>query len=439
MREHPIPQDVTGYKFHLVGDMTLKQFAELLVGVILALIFYKTNLPNLFRWPLTLGTAGLGFIIAFVPFEERPLDQWLLTFIKSLYSPTKFYWRRQTKIPDPFKYEATKQQEEQQAQVDLTPAKHQKIKEFMQSIDQPLHKKDEWDRQFDQRVGTILDTFSQVDTPELNIDLSTTDHDQVATAQKEQGEHEQHIKQHVKQNQDAGQNNLGENVGEVAKHGVKDDVQSEFNADKKHEVKPDLKVRVRDLAEAKQVQGSQIQASTQARVKAQQALAQQTQSQSKQTIIKTESGSQQSASQTQAQQKPQGHLSTKQTRQTNPKQAATKQIKQAQQTTAQASQASFNSNLPLPSPPTQPNSLTGMVITPQEELVAGALVEVKNSAGQVVRAVKTNSLGQFFITTPLSNDNYFIQVKKPGYNFTPQQLQLSGQIVKPIEIRSQTS
>jgi hypothetical protein len=436
MREHPIPQDVTGYRFHLVGDMTLKQFAELLVGVILALIFYKTNLPGLFRWPLTLGAAGLGFAMAFVPFEERPLDQWLFTFVKSLYKPTKFYWRRQTKIPDPFKYEATKQQEEQQAQVDLTPAKHQKIKEFMQSIDQPLRKKDEWDRQFDQRVGAILNTFSQVETPELKINLSATNNNQATTAQGEKGEKDE-------SGENIGQNNMGT--------AVKNDVKSAVSVSEKHKAKPKLKVRVRDLAEANQVQDSQVHVSTQARVKAQQAQAQQAQTQSKQTLGKEKRGvqqtrqvaqnnSQQTTPQPQARQKSQENLPTKQTRQPTNEQAANRQqVKQAQQTTPQVNQASFNSNLPLPSPPTQPNSLTGMVITPQEELVAGALVEVRNSAGQVVRAVKTNSLGQFFITTPLSNDNYFIQVKKPGYNFAPQQLQLSGQIVKPIEIRAQTT
>ena len=34
MREHPIPQDITGYKFHIIGSMTLKQFLEIAIGVI---------------------------------------------------------------------------------------------------------------------------------------------------------------------------------------------------------------------------------------------------------------------------------------------------------------------------------------------------------------------------------------------------------------------
>jgi hypothetical protein len=38
MKEHPIPQDITNYRFHIVGSMTLKQFGECAAGVIIALI-----------------------------------------------------------------------------------------------------------------------------------------------------------------------------------------------------------------------------------------------------------------------------------------------------------------------------------------------------------------------------------------------------------------
>ena len=41
MKQHPIPQDITGYKFHLIGAMTLKQFAEVAVGAIIAFIVLK--------------------------------------------------------------------------------------------------------------------------------------------------------------------------------------------------------------------------------------------------------------------------------------------------------------------------------------------------------------------------------------------------------------
>lgn len=133
MQEHPIPQDITGYKFHIIGSMTLKQFGEIFLGVIFAVLFYKTNLVSIIKWPLVLLSVGLGAAAAFVPIEERPLDHWIITFFKVLYKPTKFYWRREPKIPDPFTYKPSEIQEDTST-LDLTPAKKQRIKEYVGAI-----------------------------------------------------------------------------------------------------------------------------------------------------------------------------------------------------------------------------------------------------------------------------------------------------------------
>lgn len=94
IEQHPIPQDVAGYKFRLVGEMTLQQFIWLAVGIIIALIIYSSPLPFFFKWPLATIFACLGAGIAFVPVEGRPLDKWLIAFIKSIYAPTIFVWQK---------------------------------------------------------------------------------------------------------------------------------------------------------------------------------------------------------------------------------------------------------------------------------------------------------------------------------------------------------
>lgn len=94
MIEHPIPQNVTSYQFHLVGDMTLKQFVELAAGIVLAWIIWSLGLPQIFKLPLTAIAALLGFALAFLPVEDRPLDQWILSFLKAIYGPTILLWRR---------------------------------------------------------------------------------------------------------------------------------------------------------------------------------------------------------------------------------------------------------------------------------------------------------------------------------------------------------
>ncbi len=94
MEQHPIPQNVTTFQFRLIGDMTIKQFAYLAGGTITAYIAYKLPLPFFFTYPLATICAFLGIGFAFVPIEERPMDVWVLSFIKNIYAPTQFLWQK---------------------------------------------------------------------------------------------------------------------------------------------------------------------------------------------------------------------------------------------------------------------------------------------------------------------------------------------------------
>jgi len=94
MEQHPIPQQITSYEFKLVGDMTLKQFAKAAGGIIVALILNSTQLVFFIKWPLMLTFASGGLAMAFLPFQDRPLETWMFSFIKSIYSPTIYIWKK---------------------------------------------------------------------------------------------------------------------------------------------------------------------------------------------------------------------------------------------------------------------------------------------------------------------------------------------------------
>lgn len=96
MEQHQIPQNISSYQFRLVGDMTLKQFFELAGGFLVGLIFYSTPLPGIVKWPIIILSVLLGAAMAFVPVEERPLEQWILAFFRTIYSPTVFNWKKTT-------------------------------------------------------------------------------------------------------------------------------------------------------------------------------------------------------------------------------------------------------------------------------------------------------------------------------------------------------
>lgn len=102
---HPIPQNVTNFEFHLVGDMTLKQFGYLALGLVIAFItFIGLASPFPFiAYPIIIISAATGAAFAFVPIQERPLDHWMAAFFKAIFSPTKLsYQSKLLKKEDPF-------------------------------------------------------------------------------------------------------------------------------------------------------------------------------------------------------------------------------------------------------------------------------------------------------------------------------------------------
>lgn len=99
MQPHPIPQDVTSFQFHLVGDMTLKQFMYLATSSTFAYIVFVFLSPiyPVVAWPIIIISVLSGVALAFLPIGSRPLDHWLLAFLGAIYSPTKRIWKKDNK------------------------------------------------------------------------------------------------------------------------------------------------------------------------------------------------------------------------------------------------------------------------------------------------------------------------------------------------------
>jgi hypothetical protein len=102
---HPVPQNVTNFEFHLIGDMTIKQFGYLAAGLVFAfLVFITLAQPQPFiAWPIMIISSGVGAAFAFVPIQERPLDHWMAAFFKAIFKPTKLvYASKFVQKDDPF-------------------------------------------------------------------------------------------------------------------------------------------------------------------------------------------------------------------------------------------------------------------------------------------------------------------------------------------------
>lgn len=102
----------------------------------------------------------------------------------------------------------------------------------------------------------------------------------------------------------------------------------------------------------------------------------------------------------------------------------------------QIQQATFTPSAAPPTPAEQPNTIVGQVITQDGHIVDAAILEIKNSAGIPVRALRSNRVGHFITVTPLADGGYEIITEKEGLEFETVKFVAEGKLIPPIEIRA---
>jgi len=102
-KQHVIPHNIMDVDFKLFGFMNLKQFIYVAVGAALAYITYILTrdkiIPGIFGWPIIIFSVLAGLSFGLLPFKGRPLDQWLISFILAVRSPTKRAWMKKGITP----------------------------------------------------------------------------------------------------------------------------------------------------------------------------------------------------------------------------------------------------------------------------------------------------------------------------------------------------
>lgn len=158
MQQHPVPQAVTAYKFKLVGDMTLKQFIELAIGLVGAWLIFNSGINILLKWTFGPLLGFFGFALAFIPIEDRPLDQWIINFFKAIYKPTQFIFQAKSKQMDIFSPTKSKSQTNQ---IDLPPP-HQ-LEDYLQTL--PSTPTTAFDQAETKYLDHISNLFGALGTP----------------------------------------------------------------------------------------------------------------------------------------------------------------------------------------------------------------------------------------------------------------------------------
>ncbi|MDQ5950748.1 MAG: hypothetical protein QG639_24, partial [Patescibacteria group bacterium] len=326
---------------------------------------------------------------------------WIATFFGIIYKPTQFFWKREQKIPEPFLYKGDQDKIRHVQEIDLTPARRQRIKEFLNSTKAITPSSEDFTDYEQQQLASVMNLFDSGALPAMAINpVNIQKPDLKVRVRTMRGLEEAHEAPQVviESNEPVAQ------VRAIPEPQPILPSPEELLATMDHSnAKKDVFLNTNQVAQNIEIPESQAI-----------------------SLSKKKNGEEEE--QTTYAHHPQvvdDHVFMKQ--EDLPQAAAGN--------TNTVAQATYNSALPFPDKPTEPNKLVGMVLTPSQDIVSNAIVEISTDKGAVARAVKTNLLGQFFITTPLKPGKYVVNVQKDGMTFEPIQIEMKNQIVEPLEIR----
>ena len=152
-KQHPVPQNIMDVEFKIVGDLTIHQFLYLLGGALGVYIIFSTPLSFFAKWFWILALGGASLALAFIPLEDRGLDQWLKNMLLSVYSPTQRVWRKEPTPPIYFLSDFARSIKKEI--ITLTPARSRRqLAEYLEGVP-PSEPKSKLDLREERRLQKI--------------------------------------------------------------------------------------------------------------------------------------------------------------------------------------------------------------------------------------------------------------------------------------------
>lgn len=448
MDNHPIPQDITGFQFKLVGNMTIKQFVYLAIGAIFAwLFFFIIEPPTLIKWPLAIGSFALGAMIAFVPVDGRPMDIMLINFIKALVSPTEYRYvkeggklsktplsppapistpttsiTRQIQTPVPADIPTPKKETSSGEDVDNNKVPHHSlIQDFKETLE---HKKTAKEvskikemKEENTKLHEEIEEIKKTSTPPEPMQDSISPPPPVQPVSGFGSEFISPVP-------------LSEESSDSKEIEKKDRELEEVRKDK-DKLKEELELLKKQLDET--IKEKDKLASAPVEVTPPPPIPQISPSQNELEKKLIESNREKDAFEKEL-------ISLKSKSQEETKKTFTPIVARPAESTqsVRSIPQGMEKSAGIPSIPDAPNLITGIVKDPRGNPLQNILIEVKDEDSNPVRAFKTNGLGKFASATSLSNGKYVISFEdtKETHKFDAVEMELVGSPVMPLEIIS---
>lgn len=462
MEQHPVPQHIAAFEFKLFGNLTVRQFVTLAIPLSAAAAIFFSNLPTLIRLPASTLLAIFAFVAALVPVGGRPLDKWVVAFIKAILSPTQRIWVKEHQIPQ---FLSVVVAPPPQLPVDqtITAGGRERLRQYLRSLPKkPLTPLDVAEQLAVQRLGLEPISAGEGKLPPAIIwpqAISLPQITQVAPGPQ--------ITSHAKPYILPG---LAKKLAKASSPaGPKAKLASEANFAVESVIPiktPDReirlihgvgKTRVRKLHFAPPegfdlsrlpIRGEkhfEISAELKRRFQFDESLFEKqftpsTQSKESRFLAKSESQKRSRRIPKDKSAVPKPKLTTVPPPDVSLKKASSQNVE------AIISQSWPKSHLTQPGPDlaraqivpltNRPNVISGITTTPESTPLENVILVVKDTQGIPKRALKTNKLGQFLSATPLENGTYTVEIESESHTFEPFTLNLTGQVLAPLEVKA---
>jgi len=394
-KTHAVPQHIAAFEFKLIGDLTIKQFLFAGVGVAVAYAAWISELNFFLKWAVIISSLGLGLGTAFFPIQDRTLDQWLLNFIAALFSPTQRVWRKE---PQPPEYLREDYSQFLTSQVlSITPLQsRRRLQQYLGGLKEV-------------EISTGLEDEEFVEKLNFDVPLPTT----VEVEIEKREERVERRKEQLPERKElpvepklASEVNLAlEKTLKIPREGEVKQITVLQN------ITPGRKVRLPTIEGTIRLRPEEIKLLPERKI---------------------------------SPPKPK-----------EPLKELIKEVAKPPQPPIPSVPSKPSIPSPLPPPPVTPvqkeaplvtaptpvidkkipNLISGVVKDREGKLLENVVVIIKDQDGDPVRALKTNKLGQFAISTPLENGNYTVEVSSKERYFDIMKTPADGSVLPPLEFK----
>lgn len=402
MERHAVPQNIMEVEFKLFGALSIRQFGYLAAGFVIAALVYFTGLPFLIKMPIALFVAIMGVVLALVKVNGQPASTFITNFISAMLSSQIRVWRKTPSTPEVLQEDKTLQ-----PQIDEQLVRKVKKERAIKIAEIPLsglskQVRTRVDEQEEQRLKQIEDHFDFELKGLSNSPVKAEMRNEVQLPRVESRSKVPNISQQqpitkITNGNLAGNVSEGSNAEPIIQSQdhvtmFKPANNTEINRGINSASKGNVSISLNEPS----LQSETVLAEDKAQAKEQERL---TQLKNEIDILQGE---------------------------------VTQLEKHGQPTSATDKQKTEN----IKNTSQSINLITGVVVDKSDNLIASAVLNIKDEKGALVRKVNSDNKGRFSLKNPLPSGVYYVDIVASGYKFDRFRVTLDNSVLPLFKFRS---